>query len=150
MEVEVIFKIIGVLVWIAIIAFPLVIVGLLIFFVLKMVFFPNIQTGRSKKTYLKNAQVVDKRQESCAYAEGSVANHYYITFLIDDKEKIEFKVSNSEYKNVSFYDKGELSYTGERFNYFNITEKSKDKTQGRVDLYGRGNASLRNDMLRKR
>ncbi|MBQ8546560.1 MAG: DUF2500 family protein [Clostridia bacterium] len=106
--------------------------------------------GRSKKTYLKTAKVVDKRQESCAYAEGGIANHYYITFLIEEKERIEFKVSDGEYKKVSFYDKGELSYVGDRFNYFNITEKSNDQTKGKVDLYGRGKASLRNDMLKKR
>ncbi len=147
---EIVFKIIGVLVWIAIIALPLALVGLVVFFIVRNVFFTDTQSGRNKKIYLKPAKVVDKRQESCSYQEGGIVNHYYITFLVDEKEQIEFKVSNSEYKNVSFYDKGELSYTGDKFNYFNVTEKSNDKTQGRVDLYGRGKASLRNDMLRKR
>ncbi len=147
---EVVFKIIGVIGWIIIIAFPLVLIGLLVFFILKIFLFSNMQTGRSKKVYLKTARVVDKRQESCAYGEGGIANHYYITFLIEEMERIEFKVSDSEYKKVSFYDKGELSYVGDRFNFFNITEKSNDKTQGKVDLHGRGKPSLRNDMLRKR
>lgn len=147
---EIVFKIIGVLGWIAIIATPVVLVGFLVFFIVKMFLFPNIQIGRKKKTNLSIAKVVDKRQEYSAYSESSIANHYYITFLIDEKETIEFKVSDCEYKKVNFYDKGELSYTGDVFNYFNITEKSNDKTKGKVDLYGRGKASLRNDMLRKR
>lgn len=147
---EVVFKIIGVLVWIAIIAIPLLIVGFLIFFLVKMVFLPNTEIGRKKKGILSVATVLNKRQESCSYQEGGIVNHYYITFLIDEKEQIEFKVSNSEYNRVNFYDKGNLSYTGDRFNYFSITEKSNDKTKGKVDLYGRGKASLRNDMLRKR
>lgn len=147
---DIVWKIIGILVWAAIIAIPIVIVGFLIIFIVKMVFLPNLQFGRKKQNNLGIAKVVDKRQEYCAYAEGSIANHYYITFLIEEKETIEFKVSDSEYNKVNFYDKGELSYTGDRFNYFNITEKSNDKTKGKVDLYGRGKNSLRNDMLRKR
>ncbi len=136
--------------WSAIIAVPIGIVGFLIFFIVKIVFLPNIQVGRKNKICLDVARVVDKRQEYCSYTQGSIANHYYITFLINEKERIEFKVSDSEYKKVNFHDKGELSYTGDKFNYFNITEKSNDKTKGKVDIYGRGKNSLRNDMLRKR
>ncbi|MBQ8546559.1 MAG: hypothetical protein IJ437_06435 [Clostridia bacterium] len=52
---EVVFKIIGVLGWTAIIAFPLALVGLLIFFVLKIVFF-KCANGEKQKDLSKNCK----------------------------------------------------------------------------------------------
>ena len=48
---EIVFKIIGVLVWIAIIALPLALVGLVVFFIVRNVFFTGTQSGRNKKIY---------------------------------------------------------------------------------------------------
>ena len=75
-----------------------------------------------------DARVVSKRKNTTYYNHGDISNasginnnyttlntHYYVTFEVDSKDKMEFKVDIREYKGLTEGDCGILYFQGSRY-----------------------------------
>lgn len=71
-----------------------------------------------------NAKVIDKRNDVRVSGGGgnnhhvSTHNTYYVTFELENSERLVFKVKPNDYSLLLVGDEGELNYQGTRFNKF--------------------------------
>ncbi|MBQ7760628.1 MAG: DUF2500 family protein [Clostridia bacterium] len=92
------------------------------------VFMPGVvNTGRKATTYTVKTRVLGRREHHINSIQGNV-KYYYITFALEENDKIELKVSKSTFNSVDYDDIVKLTYAGERFKNLSIIERSGKKT----------------------
>lgn len=93
------------------------------------VFMPSVvSTGRKATTYTVQSRVLERREHHINSIHGNI-KYYYVTFALEQNDKIELKVSKSIFNSIDFDDIVKLTYAGERFKNLEIIEKSGKKTQ---------------------
>lgn len=105
----------------------LLIVGFV--FLIKIFFLPAFASGRKKQEQTVVALVLGKREEFLHNATG-LYSLYYVTFTFGENERLELKVNKSEYNDLSYMDKVELTHKGELLISYYILEKSKEEYKG--------------------
>ncbi len=104
-----------------------------LFFIIVTIIFRAIQGGRewvnnnSSPIETKKAKVVAKRTSVDRYRgagnrrRGRNVTTYYITFELENGERMEFKVKDKEYGMLAERDEGELTFQGTRYKGFERT-----------------------------
>ena len=93
------------------------------------VFMPSVvSTGRKATTYTVQSRVLERREHHINSINGNI-KYYYVTFALEQNDKIELKVSKSIFNSIDFDDIVKLTYAGERFKNLEIIKKSGKKTQ---------------------
>lgn len=93
------------------------------------VFMPSVvSTGRKATAYTVQSRVLERREHHINSIHGNI-KYYYVTFALEQNDKIELKVSKSIFNSIDFDDIVKLTYAGERFKNLEIIEKSGKKTQ---------------------
>lgn len=93
------------------------------------VFMPSVvSTGRKATTYTVQSRVLERREHHINSIHGNI-KYYYVTFALEQNDKIELKVSKSIFDSIDFDDIVKLTYAGERFKNLEIIKKSGKKTQ---------------------
>ena len=86
--------------------------------------------GRKAETLFSHATVVDKVHYYTTAQKGFF-HFYYITFLLDENDRLSLKVSKRLHKKVDINDKVKLYYKGEKLVNLEIVEKSGIKSKAR-------------------
>ena len=128
---------------------PLIIIGIGVVFLLKIFFFPAFFSGRKKVTQTVTARVLGKREEVMHNPTG-MYYLYYVTFTFGENEKIELKMTKSEYKQLDYMDKIELTHKGDKLVNFTVIEKSNEKTKGETKHVASTMRSSLNELYQKK
>ncbi len=86
--------------------------------------------SRKAKRLVSYATIVDKIHYYTTAPNGFY-DIYYITFLLDESDRLSLKVSKSLLKKVNVGDKVKLHYEGEKFISLEIIQKTGVKTEAR-------------------
>ncbi|UZJ78539.1 DUF2500 domain-containing protein [Fictibacillus sp. KU28468] len=73
----------------------------------------------------KKSKVITKRTDIQGGGETRAYNHYYVTFQLEEGERIELKVKGDEYGMLVEGDTGELSFQGTRYLGFDRSIQSE-------------------------
>ena len=122
--------VIPVLRWLFTIGIPTLLICAAIVVFLKMFIFPAFFSDRKKKQYDALTTVLRKREEVLSNASG-IYSLYYVIFSLEN-DSIEFSVPKKIYESLFAGDKGLLSYYGDQFSNFVVTEKSEKVKEGEI------------------
>lgn len=93
------------------------------------VFMPNVvSTGRKATVYTVKSRVLERREHHINSIQG-IIKYYYVTFELEQNDKIELKVPKSVFNSVDFDDIVKLTYAGDSFKNLEIIDKSGKKVQ---------------------
>lgn len=135
--------------WFMLIGIPLILFGVGIFFLVKIFFLPAFSSGRKREAQTVTASVLGKREEFLTNTTG-MYSLYYVTFSLGENDKIELKVSKSEYKDLNHMDKVQLTHKGDKLVNFTVLERSGEKTKGRVMHASDARRSSLNELAQKK
>ncbi len=124
-----------------------IIIGLVV--LIRIFILPNFFSGRKKQTQTVIAKVLGKREEVLHNPTGFYSM-YYVVFAFGENEKIELKTSKSEYKNLNYMDKVELTHKGEKLVGLTMLEKSNMKSTGETKHVASTMRSSLNELAQKK
>ena len=128
--------------------FPIALISIGIVFLIKIFFLPAFSSGRKRQKSSDIVKVLGKREEVLMNPSG-IVTLYFVTFDLGN-DILELMVPKSYYKELNYGDKGKLSHTGDRFNSFNVTEKSNEKVDTNSSLVGSTMRSSLNEISQKK
>lgn len=116
---------------------PIVLFVIAIVVLCNIFFIPQIKTLKSKTQTQNGVKVVDKRKEKFSNPNG-IYTLYFITFELENKDRIELKTTKGVYNKANYDDIGVIKYKSEveLLKSFEITKKSGEKTQGKTQDVG--------------